>query len=193
MEIFEFQDYKRFIHSLIEKRPQKGYGENSKIAKALNIHTSLVSQILNGDKDFNYEQACDLSHYFGMTELEEDYFLGLVLMARAGTPRSRDKVSKQLKQIKKRSEKLKERISSEAVLSDSDSATFFSNWYYAAVKLFVALPEFKTVADISQQLLLPLTLTNEILQFLLTSGLLIFENGKYKQGHSKIHIPNQRW
>lgn len=188
MEIFDFDDYKRFIAFVISKRPQKGYGENSKIAKALNIHTSLVSQILNGPKDFNYEQACELAHYLSLSELEEDYFLALVQLARAGTPRSRDKAQVHLKQIRKRSEKLKERISTETVLSDSDSATFFSNWYYAAVKLFVSLPEFKSVSEMAQQLRLPINLTNEVLHFLLGNGLLILENGTYKQGHSKIHI-----
>lgn len=72
MSNFEFDDYKEFVHRKLTLLPNKGHGQLSKIAQHLNIHTSLVSQVFQGEKNLTFEQACDLSGFFGMTELESD-------------------------------------------------------------------------------------------------------------------------
>ncbi len=85
MNIFEFDDYKTIIKLLIKEMPKKGYGEVRKIAQHLRIHSTLLSQILNGDRHLTMDQAYSLSAYFGLDTIETKYFLILIQKARAYT------------------------------------------------------------------------------------------------------------
>lgn len=87
MKIFEFQNYKAFIRSMITNHPDLGHGSIKKMAAALRVHPSLISQVLNGIKDLTSEQANDIAGFFCLSELETEYFLCLVDIERAGTTR----------------------------------------------------------------------------------------------------------
>lgn len=188
MSIFKFSNYKDFVRDYLKNQPHKGHGQLSKIAKELNIHTSLVSHIFNGDKHLSFEQACDLSVYLTLNSLEEDYFIALVQYERAGNPAAKKRCEREIKKLKLKSEELKERIPTDVILSDAESSVFFSQWYYAAVKQIVTLPNCDDASEISKRLRLPPKLVIELLDFLVQSRLLILENGKYTQGPSKIHL-----
>jgi hypothetical protein len=87
MNIFDFKNYKAFIRSMIASHPDLGRGSIKKMAEALRVHPSLISQVLNGIKDFTSEQANDIATFFCLTEVETEYFLCLVDIERAGTTR----------------------------------------------------------------------------------------------------------
>ncbi|MCB0370924.1 MAG: DUF4423 domain-containing protein, partial [Bdellovibrionales bacterium] len=80
------------------------------------------------------------------------------------------------------------RSKKDAVLSEAESAIFFSHWYYAAIKIIVSLPEKNKPEQISSELNIPLAQVNSVLEFLVKAGQLIYENEKYTQGPSKLHI-----
>lgn len=188
MTVFEFSDYKDFVLKKLSTFPLKGHGQYSKIAKKLNIHTSLVSQIFNGTKDLTFEQACDLCSFFGMTELESDYLIALVMKARAGTPSAKSKCERDLNILKEKSQILKERVKTDVELTDAESAIFYSHWYYAAVKIMISLAGKNTPEQMASHLNLPVATVNEILEFLVKSGLCVLNGNSYQQGPSKIHI-----
>ncbi|MCB0369076.1 MAG: hypothetical protein KDD45_06390, partial [Bdellovibrionales bacterium] len=106
MTVFEFDNYKNFVLQKVSLFPNKGHGQFSKIAKALNIHTSLVSQVFHGSKHLTFEQSCDLCIFFGMTELESDYLIALVLKERAGSPTALEKCKRDLYTIKQKAQNL---------------------------------------------------------------------------------------
>ncbi|MCK6596972.1 MAG: DUF4423 domain-containing protein [Bdellovibrionaceae bacterium] len=188
MTIFDYSDYKTFLNEKLLHFPNKGHGQLSKIARALNIHTSLVSQIIHGEKHFTFEQACDLCSFFGFTELESDYLVALVLKERAGTPKAQLKCNRDLDLIKKRAQTLTGRLKKDAILSDADSALFFSHWHYAAVKIAVSLPNYNKPELLAENLKIPLSQVNKILEFLVRTQLLFYEKEEYKQGPSRLHI-----
>ena len=72
---------------MIATHPDLGRGSIKKMAAALKVHPSLISQVLNGIKDFTSEQANDLAIFFGLKERETEYFLCLVNIERAGNTR----------------------------------------------------------------------------------------------------------
>ncbi len=188
MSVFNFSDYKEFVRKKLLNVTNKGYGEYSRIAKHLNIHTSMVSQIFNGTKHLTFEQACGICIYFGFTEIETDYFVSLVQLERAGTNEARQKCQRDLTRLKLQSESLKNRLSKDATLSEEDNAFFYSQWFYTATKLITSIPGNHSAEIISKKLGIPLVQINKVLEFLLSVGLCVEANDKIKPGPANTHL-----
>ena len=75
MKIYEYSDYKEYINAYIRELPKNGRGQFLQISKSLRVHSTLISQILKGEKHFTQEQAFAITVYFSMSELETEYFL----------------------------------------------------------------------------------------------------------------------
>src|SRR5687768_13754868 len=123
--VFESEDYKGFIRSWVESKPSRGRGEYRKIAEALGISTTLVSQVVSGDKHLSMESSVDLADYLGLGERESEHFLLLVEHARAGTHRYRERLRKRLEMAQKKAQQLSERLEKDRVLSDHEAATYY--------------------------------------------------------------------
>src|SRR5688500_5525988 len=85
MSIFEFSNYQSFLRAHMRQLPKAGRGEVNRMAQQLGVHSSFVSQVLGGNRDFNLEQAHELTKYLGLNAVESDYFILLVQLARAGS------------------------------------------------------------------------------------------------------------
>jgi uncharacterized protein (TIGR02147 family) len=168
--------------------PHRGHRQLSKIARKLNIHTSLVSHIFQGPKHLSYEQACDLAEYYELSDLESEYLIALVMRDRAGTTLSRKRCQKNMDSLKKKAHSLSERVTKDVVLSDAESALFFSHWSYAAVKLLISSPKKNTPFEMAKYLKMPIDEINKVLEFLVSTKLCIYEEGAYKQGPMKMQL-----
>jgi len=84
--VYNFTSYRKFIAAWITSRPLGGKGERLKLARAARIHPSLITQILNGNKELTSEQAFLLSQHCGLQGAEREYFQDLVQWERAGDP-----------------------------------------------------------------------------------------------------------
>lgn len=188
MKIFEFDDYKDFVRKKLRETANKGHGQYSRVAEHLAIHTSMVSQVFNGEKHLTFDQACGLCGYFGFTDLESDYFVALVQLERAGTPESRRKCQRELARLKTQAASLNERLSKDAELTEADNAIFYSHWFYVAVKLVCSIPGYQTPESIAAGLGVPLVQVNRALEFLLAKGLCKEDDGKIRPGPSNTHV-----
>ncbi len=188
MKVFEFSDYKVFVHKKLRDSSNKGHGQYSRIAKHLSIHTSMVSQVFNGPKHLTFEQACGVCSYFGFTELETDYFVALVQLERAGTQEAREKCQRDINRLRSQSESLKDRLTKDMVLAEADNALFYSQWYYTATKLITSIQGYNSPEAISEKLGVPLNLINKALEFLLSVGLCVEVDGKIKPGPANTHL-----
>src|SRR4051812_25961989 len=110
MSVFQFDEYKAYVQQWIRTKPQGGRGEVMKIAAALGVHSTLVSQVLKGSKDFTLEQAHALSGHIGLTDLEREYLLALVQRDRAGTAELKRFFIAQLDKLKRQSLRISQRI-----------------------------------------------------------------------------------
>lgn len=188
MTIFEFIDYKKFLKSEIKKRPKHGRGEISRLAEFLNVNSTMVSQIITGEKNFTIEQAKKVAEFFILPKLETDYFLILVQIERAGTFDLKNYFREKRDEIKKESLKISKRVSNDKPLSDLERSVFYSSWVYSAVHLFCSVDEGQTLEQIIVRFDLSRLRAQEVLQFLLSSGLVINENGKYKMASKSTHV-----
>lgn len=188
MNIFDFTNYKDFIQKKLKDSDKKGHGQVSRIAKHLGIHTSMVSQILGGPKDFTIEQACGLCPYFGFNELESDYFVALVQWERAGTRETKQKFERDIRRLSQQSESLKDRLPKDVELTEADNALFYSQWFYTAAKLLSSISGFNTPEAIARKLGVPASHIRKALEFLLSTGLCIDDNGKIRPGPANTHL-----
>lgn len=188
MDIFEYDDFRRFTLKSIESKAKKGHGQLKKLAEYLGVHTTFVSQVFKGDKTLSAEQGIGVAEFLGLTEIETRYFIKLIQLEKAGTEKLKKLIAEEIKAIKEQAKKVSSRLISVTVLQDEQKAIFYSAWYYSAIRLLVGIDGFQDIEQISKKLNLPSKLVVEVIHFLLESGLLIKENGILKVGPSKTHL-----
>src|SRR5262245_31444965 len=126
--VFLFENYRDFITARFKEMPKGGYGQALKLSSHLNVHTTLVSQVLKGKKSFTPEQGVRVCEFLGLSEMETDYFLLLVQMDRCGSATLKKSLSRQMSELKKRARELVNRISSSDKLTEVQGAVFYSDW-----------------------------------------------------------------
>lgn len=183
---FFVDDFRPIIQSWAKAR---GRGEFRRISLSLGMHTTLVSQIVNGRKNLTEEQASRLCSYMGLTTLESDYFLKLVQIDRAGTEELRSIYRRQLMQLRMQANEAKNWVPATEELSDSDRAIYYSSWQYSLVRLITSIDHFQTVESISLYLKLSPSRVREILDFLVSRGLCKeCPSGRYARTGKNTHI-----
>jgi len=183
VSVFEAKDYKEFVKSWIEARPKGGRGEARRMAEKLGISTTLVSQILNGDKHFTMEAANDLCDHMGLSDREAEHFLLLVEYERAGTHRLKARIQKKIDKSREAALELSRRFKDvRRELTPTESATYYSHWAYTGIVNWIATKPDASVDEIADRLKLPVSLVSRVLSFMIESGILINRGGWYEIG-----------
>ncbi|MFL5812438.1 MAG: TIGR02147 family protein [Bdellovibrionia bacterium] len=186
--VFEYTSYKAYLLAWIESRPQKGRGERSRIAETLRCQLAYVSQVLNGPAHFSFEQAEALNQLLNHTDDEADFFHLLVQLERAGTPALRSRIQRKIKKILNDRLILRNRLEFEETLSREDQAIYYSSWYYAGIHVAVAIPALQTREALVRALGLPVSRVTQVLEFLVSRGLVQESKGRYSTGNTRIHL-----
>lgn len=184
-DIYTFNNYKAYLRELAA---ELGKGGKSKIAEAADCQSGYISQVLNGHAHLSLEQAEKIGSFLGFDELKIDYFLTMVLYAKAGTASLRKCYQKDLENKKEAHAELKTKFKSKKKLSVEDQAIFYSSWHYGAVHVSVSIPGCETPKGLSQFLNVELKRIFEILEFLERVQLVENVNGVLKIGSSHIHL-----
>ena len=188
MSIFEYSDYKRYLQETLASFPKKGYGQTLRVAEHLGVHPTLVSQILNGERDFSTEQIHKLTSYLGLQSVEADYLILLLQYERSGTIELKKYYKNKIDEIKKSSLSIAKRLSQERNLGDLERSVFYSSWIYLAVWLYLSVDEGQTIENVAQRLFMSRSHVAEILHFLKEVQLCSEENGVYKMQAKHVHL-----
>lgn len=186
--IYDYEDYKAYLCDSLEARGEAKRGERSRLATFVGCHTAYVSQVLNGNAHFSLEQGEQINRYLGHPKDQALFFLFLIQLARAGTPALRRIFEEQLRVLKEKQFVLKDRLEFKRTLSREDQATFYSSWHYGAIHVLVSVPGCHTERGMSEYLGLPVERVSEILQFLVSVGLVVRKEGNYGIGTTHIHL-----
>jgi uncharacterized protein (TIGR02147 family) len=189
VSVFDFKDYQKFLESYVASLPRNGFGELVKIAKAVNVHPSLITLVLKNKKHLTIEQAFDFCEYAGFIELETDYFLKLVQWARAGTPNLKKKLQLEATALKEKSREVKNRLAQPKEISNEVRAVFYSQWYYSGLRLLTSLPGDQAIESLAGRLKISRFTAVRVLQFLIENNLIIQKDNRFDLGPSRIHIP----
>lgn len=187
MNIFDYQSYKECVNDWISEQKGGGHGQLRQLAMHLGINSVVMSQVFRGDRDLTLEQALGVSEFVGFTEIERDYFLLLVQKDRAGTHQLKAVFQKQAQALNVTAQALKNRVKHQK-FTDEDRATFYSQWYYSAIRLGVSIPSLNSVSTIAEHLKLDRKLVAKVVDFLLANKLVVEKNGKLDMGPQVTHV-----
>ena len=168
-----------------------GRGAGQRLAAAMQVHPSLVSQVARGNRILTPDQAEAAAHFLSLVKLETEFFVGLVERELAATPLLRKRLEERLLEVRHRAHEVRAQLSENRELDEREQARFYSSGAYSAVRLATSLPQGKTVQGIAQLLDLPRMRVAEILEFLEGKGLIERdERGRLKLGAARVHVPS---
>jgi uncharacterized protein (TIGR02147 family) len=187
MSLFETNDYKVYVHKRLKDSGKRGGFQE--IAAELAVHPSMVSQIFRGKKHLTGEQASQVAKYLGLAPNETSYFTLLVLRDRARTEELRRVFEEQLERIREveRPTDAPPALDGNR-LSDRDKAVFYSNWCFSGVRLSTYVPELKNIDAIAAYLGLQKDLVRQIVDFLLSTGLVREREGCLELGPKNTRL-----
>lgn len=102
--LFDYIDYRDFLTAFISKQPKRGWGWRLKIARTIGTQSQFVSQVLRRQIDFSLEHAEKIATILEFDSEEKEYFIYLVLHARAGTTGLQQFAKDKLEALSKRRE-----------------------------------------------------------------------------------------
>ena len=189
MSLFKFKDTKSYLRYYLAQLPKKGRGEISKIAKELRVSTTLVSQVLSGDKSFTLEQAQLLCEYLGLTGIDAEYFMLLVLSDRAGSMRLKKLWHEKIEKIREQSLQLSNRVKADRILTDHERSVFYSSPLYAAIQMYTSVGvKGQSLEEICLRFEISRKQAAEMMKFLVGAGLCVEEADRFKMGIQKTHL-----
>lgn len=188
MKIYEFTSYKAYLEGQIHALPKRGRGEMTRIAHALDVHTTMVTHVLKGKLQFTLEQTLKLADHWALNELETEYLVALVQLERAGDKRAKVFCRKRVDELRSRALNLSNRLDTKNELSESDRAQFYSSWIYTYLRLLSAINEFSSEQAMAKATGLSLSSVRVALEFLVSRGLCIEQNGKIKYGPTHTYL-----
>ncbi|MEK6706879.1 MAG: TIGR02147 family protein [Candidatus Poribacteria bacterium] len=187
-DLFDYTDYRQYLLDWMGSLPKRGRGIRASVANGIRCPISHISQVLKGKTDFTFEQAEEVNDFLGHTREQAEYFLFLVQLARAGTPKLRNRIELQIQKIREKRFILKDRLDVKASISKEEQATFYSSWLYAAVHILLTIEQYQTKEAIAKYFAVSPKKIAEILEFLERLGLATHEQGRFVASTSRLHL-----
>jgi len=187
-DIFDYSDYKQYLQDFINSKPGGGRGWQARFAEKTGCRSAYISQVLNKDAYFSPEQAESLNELLGHSLEEGDFFLLLIQLGKAGSVQLKNRLKRQIDQIRQKRLVLKDRVDIKKTLSEVDQATYYSAWYYAAVHIASTISELQTKEALAKYFGFSGERISEIVAFLESVGLVESTHGKLKPGVSRLFL-----
>jgi uncharacterized protein (TIGR02147 family) len=188
MTIFDYSDYKAYLTEFIAALPKKGRGQINRMAEYIGVHPTLISQVLNGQRDLSQEQIHKLCGYLGLQPLESDFLILLLQFERAGTVELKKYYKGKLDEAKKASLNIGRRLEKRRELTDLERSIFYSNWLYLAVWLFLSVDDGQTLEAVTHRFAISRQQASVILNFLKNCQLCSEESGIFQMKSQHIHL-----
>ncbi len=133
LSVFNYKGYKEFFLEYVDRLPGTGRGFFTKAAKAMRVHPTQLTHVFKGDKDLTVEQGQLLGIFLELNELELNYFVYLIMYARAGTQELKSLFKEKLQDFLRKQQSSGTGIVNNDFLTEEDKFEFYSNWYYPVV------------------------------------------------------------
>jgi uncharacterized protein (TIGR02147 family) len=136
------------------------------------------------------EQGEYLNRFLGHNYLESEFFLLLIQSSRASTPELRERIQIQILEIRSERTKFKQRIEYKTNVTEQDQITYYSHWYYSAIHIACTIPALRTREALADHLGLGVERVNDVLEFLLSCGLVEKVEGKFEARVNRLFLDN---
>ncbi len=188
--IWNYEDYKQFMKDFFKSSPGQGRGQLKRLAENINVHPTLISQIVNGQKDFSNEQAISVAKFLELNEKETEYFFELLLFSKAGSHELKNYHKKRLKKLFQLGQAVQTRVGDAFELTEDDKLRFYSEWKYVAIWLACSVDDLKDEESIARRLNIPKREVSEVINFLLEKSLCERREDGLGMKIQKTHIPS---
>ncbi|MGE3609120.1 MAG: TIGR02147 family protein [Bacteriovoracaceae bacterium] len=189
MRVFEYLDYRIFLKAWLKSRHQNGRGYVTKIAKAINIHNTLFSLILSGERDLTLEHGFALTRFLELNEAEADYFMLLVQYSRAGNHEYKKDLKLKIEKARSEALNLSNQFVHEKKLDTEQQMTFYSSWLYSAIRLYCSTHENgRSIEEIMMRFNLKRIPVVKIIDWLTENDLLKKEKEKFILGTQRTYL-----
>jgi uncharacterized protein (TIGR02147 family) len=186
--VFKYMDYLDYLEIQIKFNASE-YGYKAQLAEAAGCQRSFISQVLSGMTHLMPEHAVGLSEFWQLSGSEKEYFLNLVLHARAGSKKLKEHYKERLTAARLEQENLSKRIKEKAELPEEKAAIFYSQWHYLAINILLTIPQYRTIPAISHRLGLHEEVVRKSLTQLEALGMAARSGTTWSTLASTIHVP----
>lgn len=175
-DVFAFDDYRSFLHACL-----KGTGADrglvAKCAASMQIHSSLLSRVLAGERDLSAEQIALAAEFLRLDSLATRYLVALLSRERAGTDKLRELYSAELQRLRAEKHKYFNLIRDQSSVSEEDLAVYLASPDMQLVLSSAALKDCDREEKICQRLGMSRERVDRALDFLLARGWMVREAG----------------
>ncbi len=188
INIFAHEAYKEFIRDYIKQHQRRGL--ISDLAEAAGCNRTYFSQVLGSKVQLTPDHIMGLAEYLRLNDLEENYFLLMLLKDRASTPKIKNTFKTKMDQLRIDNHSLTKKIKSSGAgeLSEEQKAQYYSSWLFAAAHILTSASQFQSVEDIASRLRISKKLAQGILQDLTDMNLVKVTSGRYSHSGTNIHV-----
>ena len=180
-------------HEVLEfrlEREGRGRGYRAQLARAAKCQPAYLSQVLGRQAHFTPDHAAGLCDFWGFDELESEYFLALVDLARAGSSTLINKIKRRLRSLAERYRRESERLDPRQ--SDPErSLRYYLDWIESAVHVLLSIPGHSEPEPIARRLRIDESRALSALATLLELGLVTREGREWKLTTRHLHASDQ--
>lgn len=187
MIIWEFINYKEYLSSKLGPEGSRT-GLRKKLAEAIPVHTTFVTQVLKGRNEFSLEQAEAVNTFLNHSDEEGEYFILLILKERSTNQKLKKRFEKKIQVMRDERLNIQSRLKVDATISQKDREKFYSSAIYSAIHVLAATPGFQSIEALSEAMRLSKSRTREIVDFMIRIGILTEKDGKIISGSNHIHL-----
>lgn len=187
MEIFGYNDYKPWLLKSLRDGKAKS-GLQTALAKQIGCRPAYLSRILNESAHLSLEQASDVADFFSLSTMEKSYLIALVGEKRTDKGSLKSYWTKRKQEAYTDSMELKNRVSLEQHLTESQMMTYYSSWHYSAIHIAVGIPQLQTIDDLARYFQISKAHCQRCLKFLQDTELIKKEGIRYSPFKSKLHL-----
>jgi uncharacterized protein (TIGR02147 family) len=190
--LFECVEYKQYLQALVTRTGARS-GYRAALARHIGCQPTYLSQVLHGSAHLSLEQADSLNIFLNHSGDESKYFLLMVQRDRAGTESLRQYFQREMKEMIDRNLATARTLSPERSLDEQGlRARYYSSWHYAAVHMALMIQDLRTPHALSAELKLPVSKVMEVINTLLSSGLIeVSANNSYKCTQKTLRLTNK--
>lgn len=189
--IFEHLSARKYLQGWVQDNKGIRSGLQSRLAKIAGCRPSFISQVLTGKSFLSLEQGEKISSYLQLNEIEEEYFLTLILWERAATTALKNKLESRLQKIRDKSLNLSKRLTplvKETENNEVLTAQYYSHWLYPAVHVSLGIAGLQNAYALSKALSVSESRVQEVLNFLEKAQLVEEKKGNYSATPFTLHL-----
>lgn len=189
MNIFEILDYRQIFSQLIARTERKG--TKSRLAKALLCQSAYISRILAGRADLSTDQLVRAAAFFGLTEIEREYWLNVLLENRSADRAAKTLFRNRALELRQSIESLSNRLRTGDALTQEQQVRYYRSWLPSTIHMAVRNQKMQRPAVLAEALGVPLASVTKALGELTEMGLVNEDGGRFWSTDKGVHLDSE--